>query len=236
MIITCPDCSTKFTVNASAFPATGRKVKCARCGHVWHCAPAAAVAAALPAAVTAAASGPASDAVIASIVPAAPQAEPKAEMIWAGSDIPRRGPGHTLMWSVAGATFALTVAGLLIFREAIARTMPVMGGVYAALGFQIDVTGLNLSIEARSMETSQGDGVVTLVVTGKVANVTQEERKVPRILATILGKDRKELHSWEFDSGVATLKPGESHDFKQVLAKPPADTYQVYAHFADLSE
>ena len=35
------------------------------------------------------------------------------------------------------------------------------------------------------------------------------------------------------DSGIATLKPGETRDFQQVLAQPPAETYQVYAHFAD---
>ena len=38
MIIACPSCETRFEVNAAAFPPGGRKVKCARCAHVWHAA------------------------------------------------------------------------------------------------------------------------------------------------------------------------------------------------------
>lgn len=36
MIITCPSCATRYPVDASAFPASGRKVRCAKCGENWH--------------------------------------------------------------------------------------------------------------------------------------------------------------------------------------------------------
>jgi len=36
MIIVCPECSTKFKVNAERLPAAGAKVRCARCKHVFH--------------------------------------------------------------------------------------------------------------------------------------------------------------------------------------------------------
>ena len=36
MKITCPVCSSSYMVPDSALGATGRKVKCASCGHVWH--------------------------------------------------------------------------------------------------------------------------------------------------------------------------------------------------------
>src|SRR5690348_14679877 len=36
MIITCPNCATRYQADAAKFPATGRKVKCAKCGHAWH--------------------------------------------------------------------------------------------------------------------------------------------------------------------------------------------------------
>jgi len=35
MIITCPECETRYTVKAAAFKAPGRKVRCANCGHEW---------------------------------------------------------------------------------------------------------------------------------------------------------------------------------------------------------
>ncbi len=39
MIITCPSCSTRYPVEASSFAPSGRKVRCAKCGHSWHQAP-----------------------------------------------------------------------------------------------------------------------------------------------------------------------------------------------------
>src|ERR1700744_5920812 len=36
MILTCPQCATKYTVDGTKFPAAGRSVRCAKCGHVWH--------------------------------------------------------------------------------------------------------------------------------------------------------------------------------------------------------
>jgi predicted Zn finger-like uncharacterized protein len=39
MIITCPSCSTRYPVDASSFAPSGRKVRCAKCGHSWHQAP-----------------------------------------------------------------------------------------------------------------------------------------------------------------------------------------------------
>jgi hypothetical protein len=161
--------------------------------------------------------------------------DPAPELIWADAGLPERIRAHarTNLWAGVAAALAVTGLGLIYFRESIAQTVPAFGPVFAAIGLPVDTSGLELQIEAHSMTESASTGVTTLVVTGKIANITSEERPVPYIEATLLGKDKSELHSWVFDPGVTTLKPGESHDFKQVLAQPPAETYQVYAHFAD---
>jgi len=36
MILQCPACDARFKVGAGAIPASGRKVRCARCMHEWH--------------------------------------------------------------------------------------------------------------------------------------------------------------------------------------------------------
>src|ERR1700761_4510313 len=36
MILTCPNCDTRYSVDGSKFPAAGRTVRCAKCGHSWH--------------------------------------------------------------------------------------------------------------------------------------------------------------------------------------------------------
>ena len=50
MILTCPNCSTKFKVKAGAIPPAGRKVKCKSCANVWHAMPEEEPAAVAPAA------------------------------------------------------------------------------------------------------------------------------------------------------------------------------------------
>jgi predicted Zn finger-like uncharacterized protein len=36
MIITCPNCATRYQIDGAAFPEEGRRVKCAQCAHRWH--------------------------------------------------------------------------------------------------------------------------------------------------------------------------------------------------------
>jgi predicted Zn finger-like uncharacterized protein len=36
MIITCPQCATRYQADAIKFQPAGRNVRCAKCGHVWH--------------------------------------------------------------------------------------------------------------------------------------------------------------------------------------------------------
>jgi predicted Zn finger-like uncharacterized protein len=49
MIISCPNCSTRFTISDTALPADGRTVRCSKCGTKWHQDPPVAEPAASPA-------------------------------------------------------------------------------------------------------------------------------------------------------------------------------------------
>ncbi len=40
MIVRCPSCATRYLVDLSALGEAGRRVRCTRCGHVWHQTPA----------------------------------------------------------------------------------------------------------------------------------------------------------------------------------------------------
>lgn len=209
-------------------------MKCARCAHVWHAAsPAGVPVQPVDAEVAADTAAPAEESIAPpTVVP--PVEEAPDVMIWAGSDIPPRRSRRMQSIGIAVACVAVLGAGLTIFRQSIVGFLPATAPAYAAIGLPVDMSGLDLSIEAKALAGS-GDGATTLVVKGAVANNTSEERAVPQIRATIYSKDNAELHSWTFDAGVTSLKPGERHEFEQKLAQPPADTHHVYAHFADES-
>lgn len=236
MIIACPSCATKFDVGSVAFPPAGRKVKCARCAHVWIHRIAADPASVQPETAVAPLAAPATAAASSSHTPdpappaAVAREDAPPEMIWAGSELPRRRAGRGTLLSVGVAAFALVLAGAVIFRDAVVRMVPAAAPIYAAVGLPVDQTGLDITIKAEEMRSVEA-GATTLVVTGVVANVTGEAKPVPLIRATLLAEDKTELHSWTFNAGVETLGPGESHAFRQELAQPPANTFQVFAHF-----
>ncbi|MGA9443345.1 MAG: zinc-ribbon domain-containing protein, partial [Methyloceanibacter sp.] len=60
-LIICPACGTRYQIKA-AFPPEGRKVRCAKCSHVWQAQPADQDAAPPPAAATPPAAAPAATA------------------------------------------------------------------------------------------------------------------------------------------------------------------------------
>jgi predicted Zn finger-like uncharacterized protein len=45
MHLNCPSCDSRFVIDPAALGASGRKVRCGRCGHAWHAEPGAAEAA-----------------------------------------------------------------------------------------------------------------------------------------------------------------------------------------------
>lgn len=39
MILVCPSCIARYRIEVEALGATGRRVKCSRCGYIWHAEP-----------------------------------------------------------------------------------------------------------------------------------------------------------------------------------------------------
>ena len=77
MIISCPNCTSRFNLNAELLGETGRNVKCAKCAHRWFAAPAAEYAAPVsaPPRPVAAPAAPTAPPPPAAPAPAAPPAE-----------------------------------------------------------------------------------------------------------------------------------------------------------------
>jgi predicted Zn finger-like uncharacterized protein len=240
MILTCPQCATRYQIEDGKFPPGGRKVRCAKCGHQWFQEPPAAepepgvtaksdMTSALP---------PAPSATI-SLRQDSPEAlrrtaatEVRAQA--AAPDGPTKPPGERTAiaagWIGLAAILFLVVWGGVRYRDTIASVWPQTSPVYALLGLPVNARGLAFTDVNYRRDTEAGQQVLT--VNGNVVNVSSRELAVPQIEVTLTDNDRRQIDRWLFSAGVARLKPGQKIAFGTRRTNPPDDARHLEMTFA----
>ncbi len=252
MILSCPACSTRFVLDPARIGAAGRRVRCARCRHVWFQEPPADTPVDTPA-----------DTPMVPPVPtpgngigdrSAAMAEPAAggrDQGGAASGVAgvyglarRFGPPRINLPALRSAPvrraalgwglLVLLVVGLVgtvyAGREQIVQWWPPAYRLYDVLGIQ--VAGLDAAdgtaFEVRGISTRRDDGAdgSRLIVTGQVVNLSDEVRPPPAVQVTLLGEDDDPLQRWSFQPAAERLAPGEAAGFETVVTDPdPAASY-----------
>lgn len=236
MILTCPQCATRYQVDAAQFAGVGRKVRCAKCGHVWHqeAAPpepepgleSAAFEAEPPPAPSVPEPRPAAYAP-AAVVAAAEQEQAQA---------PQRRRDVSGIVSVAG-WFGLAVLVAVLgwagvhYRQTIVTVWPQAASLYSRIGLGVNARGIAFTDVA--YRRAQEGGQQVLSVSGKLVNVTHSEQPVPEIRVTITDDARRELYHWNFSAGVSTLQPGQKIGFLSRLTSPPEGARHLEVRFAE---
>jgi predicted Zn finger-like uncharacterized protein len=241
MILTCPSCDTRYSVDGAKFPAQGRTVRCAKCGHSWHAEPEAAfhesdtvaaepVAAPAPQeAVAAPVETPAADPYPAALSPTrayapAPVApEPRGPMA----------PKLAVVAGWAGLVAAVLLIGYsaVRYRQDIAVIWPQSAGVYSTLGLKVNASGIDFRQVTYRRETE--DGQVVLAVSGMIVNAGSRQLPVPQtVRVTLSDAADKELYHWTFKPGATVLTPGQSIPFTTRLSSPPAAARHLEVRFA----
>jgi predicted Zn finger-like uncharacterized protein len=231
MILTCPSCDTRYQADAAKFPAAGRQVRCAKCGHVWHQpGPAAesepAIAVPEPV-VTADEPMPApADTGIRSFAPRpAAVAEDKPPRAWMPA------LGVVAGWLGLIAVVLLIGWSAVRYRQEIAVVWPQSAGVYSTLGMNVNAHGIDFAQVDYHRESQ--DGQIVLVVTGSIVNKGSRELPVPQsVRVTLSDASNHELYHWPFTPAAQTLKPGQSVVFRTQLSSPPAGARHLELRFA----
>ena len=241
MILTCPACDTRYQADAANFAGPGRKVRCAKCGHVWHQVapppepePGLETYAEPPA-------PPVRPEPVASPAPIAPrraayapppEPEPEPDVDWAPKSASRwpRILGLGLGWMGLIAAVLIVAWSAVVYRQEIATLWPQSASLYARLGLPVNARGIGIADVAYSDQME--DGQVVLKVTGNLVNITARELPVPPIRVTLSGEDNRELYHWNFSAPVATLKPGQSTPFQTRLSSPPSGARHLEVRFA----
>jgi predicted Zn finger-like uncharacterized protein len=122
----------------------------------------------------------------------------------------------------------LLVAGAVFARQPIVAAMPDLAGLYALIGLDVNLRGL----EFRNMTATRDieNGRPVLIVKGEIANVASSDNPVPPIRLA-LRSGRQEIYAWSVESPRRALAAGETAQFSTRLPTPPPGASDIEIRF-----
>jgi predicted Zn finger-like uncharacterized protein len=232
MILTCPQCGTRYFLPDVQVGRDGRAVKCTSCGNVWRAEP--------PEPET-----PQVD-LSHQLAPEPepepePFADPEAEFAAAAqrrAEILRQkkaeaerkqrqaGVITAAVWAGLVAAVAILLTLAVIFRIQVVKWWPGTATAYAALHMPVNASGLLIDKVHAAPAIVQGHRA--LIVTGVLTNASAGPRAAPAFRVNILDKSGKALAQRVIQTTPsAALKVGEARRFQLRLADPPAGANDV---------
>ncbi len=206
MIVTCPSCNTRYSLDPGSLGPRGRTVRCARCAHTWTQPPPADL----------------------------PRiAEPAPLVLTPDTEEPpvvraRTRPGVAL--GLVVVILIGVVAGALGGRERIVARWPESKAWYQAVGISVNLPLDGLEIVAHMKRLSES-GVGVIVVSGDVFNTSDRSVAVPRLRGVFRDAAKQELASWTFRPAGDRLLPGGSIPFSDRYENPPEGAVDLVVVF-----
>jgi predicted Zn finger-like uncharacterized protein len=200
MILTCPQCSTRYHVDATALGAAGRTVRCASCGERWSVRP------------------PADTPQVVEFGTPAPATVPRLRAVAATEQVHNRRSMSLIGWLVA-VLVVLLAASAVIGRNEIVAGFPASALIYQKLHLPITLDH-GLQFEEITSTRLQEGGIAVLVVEGAIVNVTPHDRSVPPIRITLLDSGGRELQEELFRAKEPNLEPGAKTSFSGRVVNP----------------
>ncbi len=225
MNLTCPSCDSTFRIDPGQIGASGRQVRCGSCGHEWNQPHPGEDEASAPTEADgpppAAEAAPPGDAML-----AAPPSAARRQGAKLHEKTPRRGSGRRL---VAGWLFFLAVAGALAAgayygKDRIVAAVPAAADLYALIGKPAEPHAGD-GFELRDVKSVRRliDGQRVVVIEGTVANISETQRDVPRLRASVTDETGAEVDQWDFSANIEILPPGGMTQFRTTTRNAPRE-------------
>ena len=213
MIVTCPECSTRYRVEPTALGG-GRKVRCTECAHTWMMVP--------PDALddVAAAESAAHEPALSTIAPAAGAGATGRGLAW-------------VLWVVLVVAVAGLIGGGVVWRDDVVRLWPPAQAIYRLAGLKTAPSGVGLALRNITWKATRRGRITVLAVTGEVSNMSGSVREVPRMRGHLFDDKDRELQRWTFGAPEGRLLPGENVVFSTELENPAAGATRLIIVFDD---
>ena len=261
MILTCPECATRYLTKDDSIGPNGRTVRCSNCETTWF------VAADLDElalkdnqteTITAAsAAGRQSLAIPTAPPPAANErSKPKSSHVVSDNSVETNNTDETvkgahvdirdraddqrrrrrlrtvgLIWLIPLLILCMAGGFAYVMRQDIVRKMPATATLYKQLGIEVTLSGL--SLEAPMSRTTLIENKTVLVVNGAVRNISRTAQEVPLIEFSLHDKSGAELTSWFVETSAKTLEKDGRVTYTSEYPNPPLDAVTMKYKFED---
>jgi predicted Zn finger-like uncharacterized protein len=235
MILTCPNCATRYFVDDARIGPAGQVVRCAACSERWTAHP--------PEPETLLEE----EAPLTAFEPAPPPPEPvEAEETpfreTPADDLPRafreraqtrrkvrQAAAAGVIWAAVAGVLAVGLGLSLLLRQQVAELWPKTAGVYAMIGLPVNLVGL--AIEDQHARPALKDGHAAVIITGSLRNVRDKPVAAPALRVSLLNPAGKPLAVKIADPGGALIPPGEARRFVVDMLDPPVSATDVEVAF-----
>ncbi len=250
MILTCPECASRYFVDDAKVGSAGRVVRCASCGARWTArnetaadedlfdAPAASAANDLSALATASTVDPLH------ALDDEPEPEPPVSAL-PGEELPKvfraradaerrlkEAKTTGIVWASMAAFVVLVLGCVAVFRLDIGKLMPGTAGAYAMVGKPINTVGLIVEESSIRAQPSMHDGRAALTVTGVIRNITEKPVSAPPLRIALLNKGQKRVAGQLAAAADPVIPPGQTRHFSVTLLDPPSSAQILEVGFA----
>ncbi len=137
-------------------------------------------------------------------------------------------------WAMLAGFVGLLIIPTAIFPQQITTLFSGAASLYAKAGVKVNTRGL----EFRTINYKRilNEGVLTLVIEGAIANISDHSQTLPPLRIAIMDKGGQSLFSWTLDVEPGVLAPTSVAGFSSRLASPPGDGALLQVRFARPNE
>ncbi|MES2034756.1 MAG: DUF3426 domain-containing protein [Pseudomonadota bacterium] len=230
MILTCPDCATRYFVPDDKVGAAGRTVKCSSCGTRWTAHAEPDLELFVDPIVGAQVREPA-DKSAEQVVSALPGEElPKVFRQKATTERRvREAATAGIVWAGMAVALVAIVAAGVVFRGKVVDVWPSSAAAYASVG--LPVNRLGLTIEDVRAEAALQDGHAALAVSGLMRNIEDHPVKAPPLRISLVNKAGKVVAVKLARPADPMIPPGETRHFAIALLDPPTTAAELQVGF-----
>ncbi|WP_019961081.1 zinc-ribbon domain-containing protein [Woodsholea maritima] len=220
MIVTCPSCDAKYRASEEALNASGRKVRCAACAHVW-------IADEEPLPLN----DPIAEATFTEDPHEHDQAAELEKPVKPHQKIRERAKAKERQafqikeisaWGGVAASFIIALTAAWVFKMDIVAALPRTASAYALFGADVNPHGLEVQDLVVGMDEHGG-----LQVEGVLKNITDRAQETLPLRARVLDANGAWLAEWVIVLDQAALPRDGSAHFTTYYADPPAAAAEV---------